>query len=464
MRKITFIIILSVISVKAFGQVVGAGTVTWTGSVHPDTEHVTQGKEITHGSLQSLTVKYTIERDWRGYIYLLKLELTNYVAENKLEYNGKTYNLSEFTPLKYILSHIDVEYEVMSGGAKVPLCKDCYVIGRPASAGCPGANSIYMDQYNAFVKGLIAANGTEKLAFHITKIADGYHWTYQNRIQIEQDLDKYLNKQKTDSIEKKKSEEKKDKTTENTEDDFWNKSTDDKPSETNNNSNDDFWNTTENKSQNEPNKSTKDDFWNTTTTQQEKTPDKTGQQPSKTSQNTFTDSRDGNIYNTVTIGNKTWMAENLAYNGGSYKVGDLNTVCPSGWHLATLDDWVSLCKTLYGNEGKYYYQEIFSYSTEYAEYTEYKKEQYSFTSDNYAEILKNLFPEIVKIMADDISKLPSLAGSYLIIEPVSSYRRVEKGKIERKKYWGVHISKEMVGIFNYADGYYSEPCRCVKDL
>lgn len=74
---------------------------------------------------------------------------------------------------------------------------------------------------------------------------------------------------------------------------------------------------------------------------------------------TFTDPRDGQTYNIVTIGNQTWFAENLNYqtadswwynnssaNGDVY--GRLYTrnaalsACPNGWHLPSDEEWKTL--------------------------------------------------------------------------------------------------------------------------
>lgn len=104
------------------------------------------------------------------------------------------------------------------------------------------------------------------------------------------------------------------------------------------------------------------------------------------SANTFTDPRDGKVYQTVTIGNQVWMAENLAYlpsvvgaGTGSqttpyyyvygYNGTDVNAAkatsnyatygvlynwsaavnaCPAGWHLPSDAEWTQLTDYLGG--------------------------------------------------------------------------------------------------------------------
>ena len=77
----------------------------------------------------------------------------------------------------------------------------------------------------------------------------------------------------------------------------------------------------------------------------------------KSQTGSFTDTRDGHVYSTINAGNKKWFRENLAFQtsksfcpnynksgkscnyGNFYSNEELTTVCPAGWHVATIQDW-----------------------------------------------------------------------------------------------------------------------------
>lgn len=77
---------------------------------------------------------------------------------------------------------------------------------------------------------------------------------------------------------------------------------------------------------------------------------------------TFTDNRDGQIYNYIKIGDQIWMAENLKYysaNSWAYdeetygRLYDWKTacnVCPGGWHLPSKEEWMELITFLGGED------------------------------------------------------------------------------------------------------------------
>jgi uncharacterized protein (TIGR02145 family) len=88
---------------------------------------------------------------------------------------------------------------------------------------------------------------------------------------------------------------------------------------------------------------------------------------SETLRSSFVDERDGQSYNTTTIGNQVWMAENLNYStedsycyndeesnceeyGRLYEWASADTACPAAWHLPSTTEWEELLDNLEGEE------------------------------------------------------------------------------------------------------------------
>jgi TolB-like protein len=69
-------------------------------------------------------------------------------------------------------------------------------------------------------------------------------------------------------------------------------------------------------------------------------------QAKASTEETFTDQRDGKSYRIMNIGGLTWFAQELNYKTDQYTHSEAKTACPSGWRLPINSEWNVLAKSL----------------------------------------------------------------------------------------------------------------------